>query len=258
MGILWRDARDAKTMRAEYDAITERMKGANLQTVRAFLQNIRETIDPLWATCASASRRKRNATLSQMRFEVRRMWDTEDWPLALGAGIACLNVESCYMSGRDAAFVRAKTDKLIGEADSLKNWNDSQMAALYEVVGYKVQTIDPFGMERLWYAIERDVTRVERAVKAAAGPYVSIRIAGPVSRIDAASRNLAASQVREIETAQAALGDASGGWRMLEPDPRPLVRPIEPQPYIRTVELRLPMREPDLRARRRSRVLARR
>ena len=44
------------------------------------------------------------------------MWGSGDWPSALGLGISSLNVESEYVPGKDAAYVKAETDKIIQQA----------------------------------------------------------------------------------------------------------------------------------------------
>ena len=44
------------------------------------------------------------------------MWNSGDWPSALGLCISCLNIESEYLPGEDAAYVKTETDKIIEQA----------------------------------------------------------------------------------------------------------------------------------------------
>jgi hypothetical protein len=44
------------------------------------------------------------------------MWNSGDWPSALGVGISCLNAESRFLPGADASYVKQGTDRIIKEA----------------------------------------------------------------------------------------------------------------------------------------------
>lgn len=52
----------------------------------------------------------------QCRKSAVQMWDSGDWPSALGLTVSALNIESEYVPGKDAAYVSAQTDKIIVEA----------------------------------------------------------------------------------------------------------------------------------------------
>lgn len=121
MGILdmWRQARGA-VLRREYDDAMFRMRDANDSARAAFLNNLAQTIDSVVATYSSASKSERKALLKQMRDVARDMWASGDWPSALGLGISCLNAESRFIPGADAAYVKFETDRLIKEASQHK------------------------------------------------------------------------------------------------------------------------------------------
>jgi len=54
--------------------------------------------------------------MKMARKEMGKMWDRgEDWEV-LGATITFLNVESRFVPGEDASYVREQTDRLIKEA----------------------------------------------------------------------------------------------------------------------------------------------
>ena len=122
MGLLnmWREAR-GNVMRKELDDILKRIEGANHPARSAFLNNISQTIDRLRAEYSQASPSDRKAMLKQGKKVTLEMWQSGMWPSALGAAISFLNVESAYVPGADAAYVKAETDKLIQEANEFYN-----------------------------------------------------------------------------------------------------------------------------------------
>ena len=44
------------------------------------------------------------------------MWNSGDYASALGLCISCLNIESEYLPGKDAAYVKTETDTIIEQA----------------------------------------------------------------------------------------------------------------------------------------------
>ena len=44
------------------------------------------------------------------------MWNSGDYASVLGLCISCLNIESEYLPGKDAAYVKRETDKIIEQA----------------------------------------------------------------------------------------------------------------------------------------------
>jgi len=117
MGILglWRQARGT-VMRKEYDDLMFRIIGANKHARAAFLNNIDQTIDRVVETYSAASPAERKALLEELQGAAKNLWTGGDWPSALGLGISCLNAESRFTPGEDAAYVRVETDRLIKEA----------------------------------------------------------------------------------------------------------------------------------------------
>jgi hypothetical protein len=112
---MWRQARGA-VMRKEYEDVMARMQGANEAAKSAFLNNVRQTIDAVVAVYTSASKSERKEILKELVRETKRMWASGDWPSALGLSISCLNAESRFVPGEDAAYVRLETDRIVHEA----------------------------------------------------------------------------------------------------------------------------------------------
>jgi hypothetical protein len=117
VGILdmWREARGA-VLRKEYEDIMARMRDANPAAKSAFLNNVHQSIDHTIGFYSSASVPGRKAFLKKMRKTSLEMWCKGDWPSALGLGISCLNAESRFVPGDDAAYVKLETDRIIKEA----------------------------------------------------------------------------------------------------------------------------------------------
>jgi hypothetical protein len=117
VGILdmWREARGA-VIRKEFEDVMARMQDANPRARTAFLNNIHQTIDKVIGHYSSASKSERKMFLESMRKSSIEMWDSGDWPSALGLGISCLSAQSRFIPGDDAAYVRRETDRLIKEA----------------------------------------------------------------------------------------------------------------------------------------------
>src|ERR1035437_1172517 len=117
VGILdmWREAHGA-VLRKEYEDVMARMRDANPPAKAAFLNNVHQTIDHVIGFYSSASVPGRKAFLKKMREASLKMWNSGDWPSALGLGISCLNTESRFVSGDDASYVKLETDRIIKEA----------------------------------------------------------------------------------------------------------------------------------------------
>jgi hypothetical protein len=117
MGLLsmWREAR-GDVMRQMCDDIFTRIQSADEPALRAFYNNVVRTIEPLREAYRPASSRDRKAILAHCRKSANEMWARGDWPSALGLGITALNVESEFVPGKDAAYVRTETEKVIVKA----------------------------------------------------------------------------------------------------------------------------------------------
>ena len=80
------------------------------------------------------------------------MWRQGAWPSALGFEIMCFNVESRFLPGADAAYVKAQTDKIIKEAlrahssahpfdrPPVGAWMDDATPTLIEPLTHRVAT----------------------------------------------------------------------------------------------------------------------
>jgi len=65
---------------------------------------------------ALASGADRERILKEVRKVSRKLWEAGNKPQALALGIIMLNIESQFMPGEDALFVKLATDALIREA----------------------------------------------------------------------------------------------------------------------------------------------
>jgi hypothetical protein len=112
---MWREAR-GDVMRREFDDAITRIRNANETARSAFFNNIDQTIGPLKEMYGPASASERKQLLKHCRNSAIQMWDGGDWPSALGLSISGLNVESEFVPGEDAAYVKEQTDIIIAEA----------------------------------------------------------------------------------------------------------------------------------------------
>jgi hypothetical protein len=110
-----REARGA-VLRMEYEDTMARMRDANPTAKAAFLNNVHQTIDHVIGFYSSASVAGRKAFLEKMRKASLEMWRSGNRPSALGLAISCLNAESRFVPGDDAAYVKLQTDRIIKEA----------------------------------------------------------------------------------------------------------------------------------------------
>lgn len=111
----WREAR-GDVMRKEFADVMTRIRTANPHALSAFYNNVEQTIEPLREAYRPASAAERKAILKESRRSATEMWNSGDWPSSLGLGISALNIESEYAPGKDAAYVKAETDKVIQQA----------------------------------------------------------------------------------------------------------------------------------------------
>ncbi len=115
-----REARGA-VLRKEFDDVMARMRNANPADRCAFLNNVHQTIDHVIGFYSSASVPRRKAFLKKMRRVSLETWNSGDWPSALGLGISCLNAESRFVPGEDAAYVKIETNRIVVEASEVVN-----------------------------------------------------------------------------------------------------------------------------------------
>ena len=105
-------------LREQYDDLKRWIDAANGPAKSACFNYIRSTFDTVTEGYALASSADREQLLKEARKVSRQLWDKGDWPLALALGVIMLNVESRFVPGDDAAFVKAATDALIEEANA--------------------------------------------------------------------------------------------------------------------------------------------
>jgi len=117
---MWHEGRGA-ILRKEYEDVMARMRDANPAARSAFLNHVHQTIDHVIGFYASASVTRRKAFLEKRRKISLEMWNRGDRPSALGLGISCLNAESRFIPGEDAAYVKLETDRIVKEASELVN-----------------------------------------------------------------------------------------------------------------------------------------
>ena len=106
----------ATVMRKEFKDVIAKAPGAEVPARFAFLSNVTQTHGAMLRLYSAASPSERRAILRCAKKAATGMWLQGAWPWALGLQISCLNVESRFLSGADAAYVRAETDKIIEEA----------------------------------------------------------------------------------------------------------------------------------------------
>jgi len=115
-----REARGA-ILRKEFDDVVARMRDADPFDKSAFQKHVHQTIDRVIGFYSSASVPRRKTFLKKMRRVSLEMWKGGDWPSALGLGISCLNAESRFVPGEDAAYVKTATDRIVMEASEAVN-----------------------------------------------------------------------------------------------------------------------------------------
>jgi hypothetical protein len=100
-------------LRKEFEDTMARIGAANGWEV---YKNVHQIIGPLRETYRPAPTHRRETLLAECRKSGTEMWNSGDWPSALGLCISCLNIESEYLPGKDAAYVKTETDKIIEQA----------------------------------------------------------------------------------------------------------------------------------------------
>jgi len=105
-------------LRREYEDLRRRIDTADATSKSACLNQIRSTFGPVSDGYKLASPDDRERILKEVRAVSRQLWEAGNRPQALALGIIMLNIESQFLPGDDAAFVKAATDDLIKEATS--------------------------------------------------------------------------------------------------------------------------------------------
>ena len=103
-------------MRKEYEDVMARMQNANKYAKFEFHNEINHRTTDFLEFYSGASKSDRIKILNAMSKNVAYLWN-QNFPFgALGVHIVSLNVESHFVHGEDAEYVRQQTDILIKEA----------------------------------------------------------------------------------------------------------------------------------------------
>jgi len=103
-------------LRKESDDLKRRIDAGDERAKSACFNHIRSTFRPVSDGYALASGADRERILKEVRKVSRKLWEAGNKPQALALGIIMLNIESQFMPGEDALFVKLATDALIREA----------------------------------------------------------------------------------------------------------------------------------------------
>jgi hypothetical protein len=103
-------------LRREYEDLRRRIDTADATSKSACSNQIRSNYGPVSDGYRLASPIDRERILTEVRAVSRQLWEAGNRPQALALGVIMLNIESQFLDGDDAVFVKAATDILIKEA----------------------------------------------------------------------------------------------------------------------------------------------
>lgn len=102
-------------LRGQYDDLKRRIDALNGEQKSTYFNHLKSTYGPVNDGYAQASSGDRERILREVRDVSRRLWTAGNRPQALALGVIMLNVESQFLPGDDAAYVKVATDALIKE-----------------------------------------------------------------------------------------------------------------------------------------------
>ncbi len=105
-------------LRRQYDDLRRRIDAADMPARLVCFNYISATFNSISDAYELASSADRERMLKAVLEFTRKLWNDGNRPQALALGVIMLNVESRFLAGDDAAFVKAETDALIKEASS--------------------------------------------------------------------------------------------------------------------------------------------
>lgn len=111
------EARGA-VLRRQYDDLRRRLDAADLSARSVCFNYIRATFGSISDAYELASSADRERMLKAVLEVSRKLWDEGNRPQALALGVIMLNIESRFLAGGDATFVKAETEALIKQASS--------------------------------------------------------------------------------------------------------------------------------------------
>src|SRR5579872_3462870 len=103
-------------LRRQYDDLRRRIDAASTPARSACLNFISSTFSSIGDAYEMASSADRERMLNEVLGFSRKLWNEGSRPQALALGVIVLNIESRFVAGDDAAFVKAETDALIEQA----------------------------------------------------------------------------------------------------------------------------------------------
>lgn len=103
-------------LRKEYEDLKRRIEATDSVPKSTFFNFIKSTFGPVSEGYALASSADRQRILKEVREVSRKLWEAGNRPQALALGVIMLNIESEFVPGEDAAFVKEATDALIKQA----------------------------------------------------------------------------------------------------------------------------------------------
>src|SRR5512135_2371614 len=111
------EARGA-VLRRQYDDLRRRIDAADMSARSVCFNYIRSTFNSISDAYELASSADRERMLKAVLEVSRKLWEEGNRPQVLALGVIMLNIESRFVAGDDATFVKAETDALIKEAGS--------------------------------------------------------------------------------------------------------------------------------------------
>jgi len=105
-------------LRRQYDDLRRRIDAADTPARSACFNYIRSTFSSISGAYELASNADRERMLKAVLDVSRKLWDAGNRPQALALGVIMLNIESRFVAGDDATFVKAETDALIKDESS--------------------------------------------------------------------------------------------------------------------------------------------
>jgi hypothetical protein len=105
-------------LRRQYDDVRRRIDAADTSARSVCFNYIRATFNSISDAYEMASSADRSRMLKAVLEVSRKLWEEGNRPQALALGVIMLNIESRFVPGDDATFVKEETGALIKEASS--------------------------------------------------------------------------------------------------------------------------------------------
>lgn len=105
-------------LRNQYDDLRRRIDAADTSARSICFKYISATFNSVSDAYELASSADRERMLKAVLEVSRKLWEEGNRPQSLALGVIMLNIESRFVAGDDATFVKARTDALIKQASS--------------------------------------------------------------------------------------------------------------------------------------------